>query len=242
MYLIGSKNIMKILIFLAICASSYASIITTAGVTVLPAPPASVQLNQLQSNTDIFAFQENSNLDLSAPLLVDVTAPGLYDSLSDIPLLPSTIAAGTRVNTYYLSADPDLNLISLDFVLFSGRSVTFSPGETVIGIQFLEPTLLLGELAVGAPGTAYPPLPVGFGLELTNLLVDPANDSFSLSADRSTVGLDLITGGGLDTGGVDQIRIITSVAPAPEPGTILLMLLGACLLMPAIRRHQQKNR
>jgi hypothetical protein len=241
MCLIGLKGVTKILLFVAISATSYASIISTTGVTVLSTPPASVQLNQLQSNTDVYAFQEQNSFDLSLPLLVDVTDPGLYDSLSDIPLLPGHIAAGTTINSYYLTADPDLRLLTLDFVLFSGRSITFSPGETVIGIQFLEPSLLLGALEVGASGTAYPPLPVGYGLELTNLLIDPANDSFSLSADRSTVSLDLITGGGLDTGGVDQIRIITSIAPVPEPGTYLLMLSGACLIMFAVRRRQQKG-
>jgi hypothetical protein len=106
--------------------------------------------------------------------------------------------------------------------LYSG-SVTFGPGEKVIGLEFLDGSLLLGDFEVGAPGTAYAPPPLGFGLEL-------ADDSVTLSADRSTVSFSLLTGNGDDTGGEDQIRIITAVNTVPEPASIVLMMSGACFL------------
>jgi hypothetical protein len=215
-------NIKSIILIACTVLPAAASIISTTGdVTDLSSPPASVQFNQLQSNTQVFAFQEQSDFTLPLILPVDVTAPGTYSKLSDIPL-PSVISAGSVVNSYYLSADPDLPVLPLGFALFSG-SVTFSPVESVLGIEFLEPSLLLGSLEVGASGTAYPPPPLGYGLEL-------GNDSFTISADRSTVNLNWITGGGDDTGGVDQIRIITEATAVPEPGSIFLMIGGACFL------------
>jgi hypothetical protein len=235
---IQSKAIALSLLCCSFVLPVSASIISLSGVTVLPSPPASVQLDQLQSNTTVYAFQERNGSTLGAPLLVDVSAPGSYNNLSDIPL-PSSIPAGTVVNSYYLSADPDLALLPFKAVSFPGLAVTFSPGETVIGIQFLEPSLLLGSVALGAPGTAYPPPPVGYGLELTTAGVFTDKDTFSLSADRRTVSLNLITGSGTDTGGVDQVRIITSVAPVPEPGTVFLLLSGASCLAFAVSRRNR---
>src|SRR3712207_5120612 len=94
-----------------------AIISTSAGVTVLAAPPPSVKLNQLEGNTDIFAFQEHQNYTLPVPLPVDITQPGTYDDVTDI-LLPSPIPAGTVVNAYFLHADPDLRLVTTGCVLY----------------------------------------------------------------------------------------------------------------------------
>jgi hypothetical protein len=228
-FFVNLKSIISLIACTISALPAAASIISTTGdVTYLPSPPASVQFNQLESNSQVFAFQEQADFTLPSLLPVDATDPGTYSKLSDIPL-PSVIPGGTVVNSYYLSADPDLPLLSLGYALFSG-SLTFSPGESIVGIEFLEPSLILGELEVGASGTAYPPPPVGFGLELSNLVVLAGNDSFTISGDRRTLSLDWITGGGSDTGGVDQIRIITEVAAVPEPGSIFLLIGGACCL------------
>jgi hypothetical protein len=212
---------------------------TSAGVTVLGSPPPSVQFNQLESNTDIFAFQERAGYTLPVPVLVDVTDPGTYDQVSDVPLIPSTIPAGTTVNSYLLHADPDLRLVSTDFVVYSNRSVTFDANEVVIGIQLRTDTLLLMHPVLGAPGTAYPPPSVTFGLELTDLIILPGDDSLTLSADRRTVTVNLITGSGADTGGMDQVRILTQTLaqPIPEPSTFAFMAAGAVAFIAARRRR-----
>jgi hypothetical protein len=218
--------------FTAFTLPASASMVSTSSdVTVLSSPPPSVQQNQLQSNTDVFFFQERNAFTLPLPLAVDTATPGTYGKGGVIPL-PSDISAGTTVNSYYLSANPDLPVLPLGYALYSG-SVTFGPGEKVIGLEFLDASLLLGAAEVGAPGTAYPPPPLGYGLE-------PGDDSVRLSADRGTVNFSFITGNGDDTGGEDQIRIITAVnavTPAPEPANIVLMMSGTCCLVLARRKR-----
>jgi hypothetical protein len=206
---------------------------TSAGVVVLGSPPPSVELNQLESNTDIFVFQERANFTLPAPLPVDVTLPGTYDELSDAPPPPSFLPPGMVVNSYFVHADADLPLLSTGFVTYPNRSITFDPTEVVIGIQFRNLTLILSHPLIGAPGTAYPPPPLSSGLNLADIFILPTDDSFILSADRRTVTFNLAVGSGIDGGGVDQARIITQTIP--EPSSLALGGLGLLLLAGA--RH-----
>ena len=53
-------------------------VIPATGVQLLPAPPANFQLNQLQSNTDVFVWQEQANFVLPTNLSVDTKAPGTF--------------------------------------------------------------------------------------------------------------------------------------------------------------------
>jgi hypothetical protein len=203
---------------------AWADIISTSpGVTVLPSPPPSLQINQLQSNTDIFAIRERMNETLFVPIPVDASDPGSYDTFAD--LSPSILSAGMTVNSYILHADPDIPLQPFIAIPYNNRSVTFDPTERIVGIMVDMFTLWAGNPFLEASGTAYPPLPVFSGLEL-----DLADGPIVISPDRRNITVNFSVGTGLDFGGVDQVRVITSTV-VPEPFTASLVLAGLAAIL-----------
>jgi hypothetical protein len=132
-----------------------AGIVSTTGqVDLLSSPPASVKPGQLQSNTDIFAFTEQTDIKLSSAVNVDITSPGTYTT--DASLTPGTISAGTSVASYFLHSDPQNNDSIYD------GSVTFS--TPILGVIVLSGTLSNSDVQLGATGTAYPIADTGRGL------------------------------------------------------------------------------
>ena len=109
-----------------------AGIISTTGqINVLPTPPASVVMGHLQSNANIFAFTEQTDLKLSGAVAVDITSPGTYNS--NASLTPGSISAGTLVDSYFLHSDPVNNNTMYD------ASVTFS--TPILGVVVLSTSL-----------------------------------------------------------------------------------------------------
>jgi hypothetical protein len=229
--------VITLFIFLLTLPASADIISASAGVTVLPFPPLSTQLNQLQSNTNIFAFQERLGETLFLPIPVDATDPGSYDTFADLD--PAILPMGLTVNSYLLHADPDIPLLPFIAIPYQNRSVTFAPNEQIVGIMVDMFTLRAGDFFLGAPATSYPPFPIFSGLEL-----DIADGPIIISPDRRTVTVNFSVATGLDLGGVDQVRIITTaVNPIPEPLTVALTGVGlagiACV--GALRRRRSKS-
>jgi hypothetical protein len=225
--------VITLLILLLALPGSADIISTSAGVTVLAAPPLSTQLNQLQSNTDVFAFQERVGETLFLPVPVDATDPGSYDSFADLD--PAILPMGLTVNSYMIHADPDIPLLPFISIPYLNRSVTFAPNEQIVGIMVDMFTLRAGDFFLGSPMTAYPPFPVFSGLEL-----DLVDGPIIISPDRRTLTVNFDVATGLDLGGVDQVRVITTVNPIPEPLTVALTGAGlagiACV--GALRRRR----
>lgn len=65
------------------------------------APPPSVDFGALESDTTMYAFDEQQNVTLAQALEVDITAPGTYDDSSD--LTPGTIPGGTGVSSHFVT-------------------------------------------------------------------------------------------------------------------------------------------
>jgi hypothetical protein len=210
----------RILSALLLPASLFADVTGGPGVIVLSTPPPSVQWNQLESNTDIFAFKEVSNVMLPVPLLVDVTKPGTYATEAD--LTPGFISAGTVVNSYLVHSDPNEPLLPDVLVPYLNRLLTFN--EQIVGLMFLDTTLQASNLFLAAPGTAYPPPQLDWGLKLN---IDDGPIIWS----GSNVTWNTHTGSGADGGGEDDIRVITVAAPVPEPGTLWLAAAALGLML-----------
>jgi hypothetical protein len=88
---------------LLVAASVRAEVVSTGGNAVQIAPPASVDVNVLESNTQIRAFDEQQAVTLAAPLAVNISAPGVYDDPAD--LTPATIPAGSVISSHLVHFD-----------------------------------------------------------------------------------------------------------------------------------------
>ena len=88
-------------------ATAGAVIGSTSGAMVLVAAPPSVLQGVFESPSAIVAFNERQGVTLASSLAVDITSAGVYDQLSDIH--PSTLAAGTAVDSHFVHADNTTN-------------------------------------------------------------------------------------------------------------------------------------
>jgi hypothetical protein len=178
----------------ALAAAAGATIVSTSGQMTLIAPPPSVDFGALQSDTTMFAFNEQQCVRTTADLPVDITIPGTYDDSSD--LTPGVIPSGTLVSSHFVNSDkigtqpPRVEL--------EGSIVT---DADIMGIAISEHALNESDV-LGAPGTIYPTGKFGRGLNL-----DSQNDFVIEQIDKRTVVVhsDVRIHS-------DQVRVITRCA------------------------------
>ena len=183
----------------ALAATASATIIGTSGQMTKIAPPPSVLFDALESDTTMFAFDEQQNVTLAQPLSVDITTPGTYDDSAD--LTPGTIPAGTAVSSHFVNADhvgTGVPRVTLDG--------TVTTDKDILGIAILAKALNDSDY-LGAPGTLYPTGEFGRGFNLDN------QDDFVIEQiDKRTVQIhsDVRIHS-------DQVRIITEADGPPPP-------------------------
>jgi hypothetical protein len=192
--------IFHIVFSLTVPTAEAAGIATTGDVTQI-APPASVALGALESNTEVRLFAERTALLLSQSVTVDVTQPGLVDGAED--LTPGAITANQLVSSYLLHADAIGN--GQPIVMFQG-SVTFD--MPVLGALITASRLTPTDSVLGSLATVYNPT-VNRGFEF-GVAGQGVSDSLVLSPDRLTVSFVFRT-----TSQYDQVRIVTSAIPEP---------------------------
>lgn len=190
-----------------------ASIIASGGDVTVIAPPPSMALGALESNTTTHAWNEVSTFTLTAPLSVNATLPGTYSSVGS--LTPGVIPAGTVVSSHYLYSDP----VASSAALYQGFMDFDQP---VIGIIVLRSELNASDW-LGAPGTIYADN-VARGMEVVS------NEFFFLSVSTFRVGFQFNT-----TSATDDIRVITLV---PAPGAVGAF---ACASLWAARRRRGRH-
>jgi len=168
----------------------HADIVSTTGAVVeIAPPPSSVEAGQLQSNTEIRAFNERKNVELGAEMPVNITQAGVYDELSD--LTPDlSVPSGTCVDSYFIHID------AASTFDYQDSSATFS--HDILGVIVLDDDLDNSDGALGYSGTTYPGSLYQRGLELDGV------DEITLSGDMRTIEI----AGHMGTV-VDQIRVIT---------------------------------
>ncbi len=164
----------------------------------LIAAPSSVTLNSLESNNDIFVFEEKQGVTVGVSLGVDFTSPGTYKKPAD--LLPASLVPGLTVCSHLIHFDPvGTGLAS------SEGAVTFA--NDVVGVMTSDANLDASDAVVGNPGTTYPTGLTARGLELS-----PSSEVISLSPDKRTIRLSVRA-----STAVDQARVLTRCPQAPEP-------------------------
>jgi hypothetical protein len=179
----------------ALASTANATIVATSGQAVKIAPPPSVQLGALESDTTIHTFDEQQCVTLANDVNVDITAPGTYDASAE--LTPGVIPAGTRVSSHFIHIDSKTGK--------RGNPITYDGAITVdsnvLGIA-LSGATLTGTDVLGAPGTAYP-------MKLRRLSLDNG-DVVTLSDDLRTVTVHAV-----NRSHTDQAR---AIALCEDPG------------------------
>jgi hypothetical protein len=127
-----------------------AAIVATTGSIVHIAPPPTVSVHALESDTEMYAFDEQQNVTLPVSLDVDITQPGTYND--DLLLTPGTIPAGTVVSSHFVHADGPNREGRGGAPQYLG---TIELDSDILGIAVLAPALD-GSDILGAPGTIYP--------------------------------------------------------------------------------------
>ena len=130
-------------------AASAAIVATTGSIVHIP-PPPSVWIQALQSDTEMYAFDEQQNVALPVSLTMDITQPGTYND--DALLTPGTIPAGTVVSSHFVHADAPNREGRGGADQFMG---TVEVDSDILGIAVLAPALDASDI-LGAPGTIYP--------------------------------------------------------------------------------------
>lgn len=202
----------------------------TSGNIVPTAAPLSVLIGDLESDTQVVLFQERSSFILSGDVMVNLSVPGVASPANLLNPSPTTIRAGTAVDSYFLHSDP----ISLVANFFG--TVTFD--RAILGVILLAPRLNESDAILGAPGTAYPTGELARGVEESSAELD----AITLSGDRRTLTVALRT-----LGRADQIRIVTAsslVVPAvaaPEPASVAMLIVGAGVSALGLRRRGRRE-
>jgi hypothetical protein len=176
---------------LVVVAPAQAEIVSTSGdvVEITPAPGTDLNLHQFESDTEIRAFDEQQNVTLAAPLLLNINQPGTYDEQAD--LTGGQIPAGTVVSSHFVHADQ----VGTSPAIHLDGCVTVD--DPIVGI-ITGPNRLRASDFLGHANVTYPAF--GGGVEF-----EQQDDVVIWQVDDHTVCVDFHMGAHSD-----QIRVITS--------------------------------
>jgi hypothetical protein len=194
---------LAVMLAVALSTVVWAAIASTTGQMTQIAPPPSVELHMLESNTTQFAFDERQCVTLLAPLRVNITKPGTYDE--GIDLTPGTIPAGTLVSSQFVQADR-IGTGSPPIVLEG----TLTTDAAILGVIMTNPRLSSSDF-LGAIGTVYPTGSRGRAMQLTG-----ASDFLIVDSSLQSVTVHTV-----NSAHADQVRVITECTlppPPPPPG------------------------
>lgn len=203
---------------LALLAGTAAGAITgVSGAGVQIIPPPSVNPGDLESNTDVYVFNEVQ--DISAPFDIDINLVGTPGATAATnPGGPvGQIPFGQFISSHFLHSDQ----VGPGFTTLTG---TVSFDREILGLQFLDAELDTTDSTLGAAGTSYPTFASRRGADWDSGF----SELFSISTDgktlRYTVGTSNV---------IDQVRIITR--GVPTPGSAALIGLAG---LAAVRRRR----
>lgn len=184
-----------------------ADIVGVGGSVVLRDPPASILLDQWESDTEIRGWFERE-VALSSNLTLGHVNPGFVNDGSQ--LVSGIVLSGTTVRSYMVRLDA----VAQGPATLSGFVLFDTPVLGVFIGSLLGPT----DSLLGRPSVVYNTNSFR-GLELDASTPEP--DSFEISADRFRIDFVMEV-----TNWTDDIRIVTAV---PSPSGVALLGLGGFL-------------
>lgn len=189
------------------CPSPVGLTLTEGACVSIPAP-ACVDLDSLESNSEIRVFGERQGIVLGGDLPVDFFASGAYYEYPELPG-EASVSRGTVVSSYLLHFDPVGGGGGWDL------SGTVGFDSEILGVCILSDALAESDSIVGLPSIQYPP-DARRAVTLGDLLT-----WFELAPDRRSLTVSLHVEDGLD-----QVRVIT-MAGTTDP-----------LAMPYVRANE----
>lgn len=214
---------LALLTLLLATTTAVAQPIVSGDLLHLATAPASVDIGDLESNTNSFFFLEQTSVILPNDFPVNIVSPGSYNGLplTAVNLLPG----GTLVDSYFVHFDPVGSPTGSDPASFSEGGISF--GQDVVAIITQDGLLDNSEsLGFGATGTLYPTSASAPGRGVDS----PDADTIQLSPDRRTVSFLLAA-----RSPGDQMRILVA-SPIPEPNT--LVLFAVMVVTSMLGRHR----
>ncbi len=187
-----------------LAGSAVASHVSVTGaISVLSSSPSSVEDGALIGDTPIYLFAEKQGVVLPQELTFNVTQPGTLPLADGLGTTPGDLPAGARVNSYYVHFQ-SLTGTRSNPVLASG-TVHFD--ADILGIAVFDRRLSESDHDLGLETTVYPAVD-GRELDINGggVFGIEGSDRVTLMDDRRTLLIDLG-----NTGGLDQLRIVTSV-------------------------------
>ncbi|MGI9474053.1 MAG: FecR domain-containing protein [Rubripirellula sp.] len=157
-------------------------------------PPWPKQIRFVQSDDQIFVRPEGHPVRLNTELMVNISEPGDYENLGD--LSPSLLQSNTSVRSYILHFSPESQLGRRRAKRVTG-SITFA--RPVLGMMVSHDELAASSHRFGRRGAGE-----GNQRRELNLTADRDGDRITLSDDRKTVTLDLMSPGRSS----DLVRVI----------------------------------
>jgi hypothetical protein len=187
---------------------SGASVVTVGGQVVLVSPPAVLEKGIDSSVFDIHMFTERTAFTLPQSLPVDITPGGTFPQRwkTGDPTSPSTVAAGTPIDSYLMCSNPPSDAPSYNYV----ATVTFS--TPILGVMITGSTIETTDPIVGAPGTSYQYNVVNPGLNTGNS-PDPLNPDAVELVNDSAINVNFHT-----MASINCMRVITVASPSTSPG------------------------
>lgn len=206
-------------------------IVSFSGNLVFPGPPpASITAGSIQSNTNAIGIVEKISYTLAEAIPVDivVNGPAVYDSILDLSPPGSTLAAGTKLNSYIVHFDPTNGALNFTNRNPGAIQIQFDPKSRIAGIQLSFLTMGWPSSAqLKLPGLSYAPGPLnGLELDLGDWVKVIDNQTIQLNMNSSSLA-------------IDQVRILVAT---PEPSTVLLFAPAIGLLGWAVRRRSTTAR
>ncbi len=177
----------------------------------------------LQSNTEIYFFQERDDYILPSDVTINARSPGTYSTAGPSQVL----SLGQVVDIFFIHMDVVSGTITHGGGGSTAGSIVFD--EMILGVIGTVSELDASDF-LGDPFSTYLPTPAARNTW-------EGSDLLTISADRRTLTIDSLRVGTATTY-ADQIRVIVAT---PEPGTAVLLASGLVALSASRRRATSRK-